>query len=168
MSRIDNISQKHQAVNLPNIQTKITTDQIKQKPDSPGSTGSKYKNFHSELQAMIDSESKKQQINPELVKAIIQTESNGNQNAKSHAGAIGLMQLMPGTAKSLGVNPYDPVQNIQGGVKFLKQMASRYGSLDKTLAAYNAGPGAVNKYGGVPPYKETQNYIKKIRNLINQ
>lgn len=97
-----------------------------------------------------------------LLAALVNAESSGNQNAVSSAGAIGLTQLMPGTAEGLGVDPYDPYQNLVGGATYLKQQYDRFGSWPLALAAYNAGPGAVEKYGGVPPYAETQNYVARI------
>lgn len=108
--------------------------------------------------------SKKYDIDEKLVKAVIKQESGFNSKAKSKAGAMGLMQLMPATAKHLGVkDPYNPIQNVEGGVKYLKSMINKYhGNIILALAAYNAGSGAVDKYGAVPPYTETQNYVKNI------
>ncbi|MEM1129673.1 MAG: lytic transglycosylase domain-containing protein [Pseudomonadota bacterium] len=93
---------------------------------------------------------------------LVQQESAWNPTARSHKGAIGLAQLMPGTARVLGVNPHDPHQNLDGGARYLRQQYEAFGSWRLALAAYNAGPGAVEKHNGVPPYRETRNYVRKI------
>ncbi|WP_456293503.1 lytic transglycosylase domain-containing protein [Sulfitobacter mediterraneus] len=98
----------------------------------------------------------------DLFLRLIQQESGWNANAKSHKGAMGLAQLMPGTARTLRVDPADPAQNLEGGARYLKQQFRTFGTWRLALAAYNAGPGAVKKYGGVPPYKETRNYVRII------
>jgi len=103
-----------------------------------------------------------QGVPPDLFLRLVRQESGFNPKAVSRSGAIGLAQLMPGTAQGLGVDPFDPVQNLTGGAKYLKTQFDRFGRWDLALAAYNAGPGAVTKYGGIPPYRETQNYVKKI------
>ncbi|MEX1127403.1 MAG: lytic transglycosylase domain-containing protein [Vicinamibacterales bacterium] len=104
-------------------------------------------------------------VRADLVRAVIQAESAFNPRARSHKGAMGLMQLMPATAAELGVtDPYDPHQNIGGGVAYLKSLLLKYSHNEElALAAYNAGPGAVEKYGTVPPYRETRNYIARIQ-----
>jgi len=100
----------------------------------------------------------------DLVHSIIRAESNYNPNAVSPKGAMGLMQLMPETAQAYGVsNPFDPSQNVEGGVKYLKDLIKLFGrTTSKVLAAYNAGQEAIKKYGGVPPYRETRNYIQRV------
>ena len=94
--------------------------------------------------------------------AMIKVESNYTQGAVSQAGALGLAQLMPGTADYLNVDPADPIENLDGGARYLLEQMAAFGSLDLALAAYNAGPEAVRKYGGVPPYAETQSHIVKV------
>lgn len=123
-----------------------------------------------QLLNMISQIAHKHGVDEKLVKAVIKQESGFNTKATSHCGAKGLMQLMPSTAKTLGVNdPYNPVQNVDGGVRHLKWLLSKYnGNVILALAAYNAGSGAVDKYDGVPPYPETQNYVKSIlRNYLS-
>ena len=108
-------------------------------------------------------------VDPHLVRSVMQMESGGNPNAISRAGAIGLMQLMPGTAKGLGVDPKDPHRNLEGGIKYLAQLSDKYnGDLTKTLAAYNAGSGRVDSYGGIPPFPETQRYVKNVLALYQK
>jgi len=98
-----------------------------------------------------------------LVRSVMKTESGFQPNAVSPKGAIGLMQLMPGTAQTLGADPNDPLQNVEAGARYLRDLLVRYdGALWHALAAYNAGPGAVDKYNGVPPYAETVRYISRI------
>ena len=99
-------------------------------------------------------------VAPALIDAVIRRESGYHVTARSRAGAIGLMQLMPNTARQLGIDPRDPISNLDGGSAYLRDQLDRFdGRIDLALAAYNAGPGAVRRYGGVPPYRETQAYV---------
>lgn len=117
-----------------------------------------------DMDSIFEEASALYQIPSKLLRAVAKAESGFNPKAVSKAGAMGVMQLMPGTARSLGVSdPYNARQNILGGAKYLKQNLDRFGGdVSLALAAYNAGPNSVTKYGGIPPYKETQNYVKKI------
>jgi hypothetical protein len=147
---------------LPAYKSTPVAVQARQKPPSN-------KNYGGGIKQQIAQIAKTYGINPAIVLAVAQAESGFRQGAKSPVGAIGMMQLMPGTAKGLGVNPYDMISNIKGGAKMLSNLNKTYkGNLNKVFAAYNAGPGAVAKYGGIPPYRETQNYVKRVLQLMNQ
>jgi soluble lytic murein transglycosylase-like protein len=117
-----------------------------------------------QIDALVNDNAQSQAVDPALIKAIIANESGFNANATSNVGAQGLMQLMPGTAAGLGVtDAYDPAQNVAGGTKYIKGLLEHFnGDVRLAVAAYNAGPGAVEKYGGVPPYAETQNYVQNV------
>jgi soluble lytic murein transglycosylase-like protein len=118
------------------------------------------------LDQIVRDASERHNLDPALVKAVIGTESGWNPKAVSNKGALGLMQLIPSTAGRMGVNnPFDPAQNVDGGARYLRSLLDRYhGNLEMTLAAYNAGEGAVERFGGVPAYPETRAYVKKVTN----
>jgi soluble lytic murein transglycosylase len=119
---------------------------------------------YSEFEEIISETATRYDLDPDLIRAIIQIESGGIPDARSSKGAIGLMQLMPGTSSNLAVsNPFDPKANIRGGTKYLRQLIERFrGNLVLALAAYNAGPGKVERYKGIPPYPETRRYVRKV------
>ena len=120
----------------------------------------------STTEEILEAAAAKYNVDPDLVKAIAAAESDWDQNAISSVGAIGVMQLMPETAAALGVNPYDENENIEGGAKYIRQMLDTFdGNVRKAVAAYNAGPNAVKRYGGVPPYAETQHYVGRVLDL---
>lgn len=118
----------------------------------------------------VDRVSRANDLPPALVHAIIKAESNGQRKAVSPKGAKGVMQLMPFTSKRMRVvDPFDPIENIEGGIRYIKELLETFeGNLTNTVAAYNAGPAAVRKYGGVPPYQETRLYVRRVMELYRQ
>ena len=126
-------------------------------------TGPQYNgSYRGQFLNMAKAAARRNNVPEDLFLRLIQQESAWNPNARSHAGAMGLAQLMPGTARYLRVNPRDPAQNLDGGARYLREQYDTFGSWRLALAAYNAGPGAVQQYGGVPPYRETRNYVRVI------
>lgn len=118
----------------------------------------------SDIRGLISQVATEEGVEPALLEALVSVESNFNPRARSAAGAQGLTQLMPGTARALGVHdPFDPAQNLRGGAKYLRQMLGKYGDISTALAAYNAGPGAVDRFQGIPPFRETQDYVRRVQ-----
>ena len=122
------------------------------------------------MNGYVDRFSRANDLPPALIHAIIKAESNGQRKAVSRKGAEGVMQLMPFTSKRMRVSdPFDPIENIEGGIKYIKELLITFeGNLTNTVAAYNAGPAAVRKYGGVPPYQETRLYVRRVMELYRQ
>lgn len=146
------------AAALQNAQTSASPVDASTLPSAAsGAAGSQY-------DALIEQAAARNGVDPAVLHGLIQQESGFDPNSTSSAGALGLTQLMPGTASSLGVgNPLDPTQSIEGGARYLGEMLRQFGgNTEDALAAYNAGPGAVQRYGGVPPYSETQQYVTKV------
>jgi soluble lytic murein transglycosylase-like protein len=145
-------------------------------PEKPKLDASAPLNVPGPAATLIVPSAGKHNLRPELIQAVMEVESGYQINARSRTGAIGLMQLMPGTAKHLNVNAHDPEQNVDGGAKLLDMLVKKYegrrNGLALALAAYNAGPGAVDRYGGIPPYRETRDYVRKVirrfRQLVNE
>ncbi|SFS52271.1 Transglycosylase SLT domain-containing protein [Sulfitobacter marinus] len=121
--------------------------------------------YKGQYHSMAREAARRNAIPEDLFLRLVQQESGWNPRAKSHKGALGLAQLMPETARVLRVDPHDPYENLDGGARYLKLQYRAFGSWKLALAAYNAGPGAVKKYGGIPPFKETRNYVKVIAGL---
>lgn len=124
----------------------------------------------SELDRMIAEHAHRRRLDPDLVRAVVLVESGYQPWAESHKGAMGLMQLMPETARDLAVrDPWDPGENIRGGTDYLRHLIDRFGGrLELALAGYNAGPMAVERYGGIPPYDETRNYVERVMQIYRQ
>lgn len=144
----------------------VVSDKKVKKSDQPIAAAVVFPKDYSQY---IQKAASKYELEPELIRAVIKTESNGNHRAVSRKGAKGLMQLMPSTASDMNVsNPFDPEANIDGGTRYLKYLLERFkGNMTLALAAYNSGPGTVEKYGNIPPINETQQYVKRIFNLYS-
>ncbi len=131
-------------------------------PGAPGSTPVYEGSYNGPYLVMARNAARQNGVPEDLFLRLIQQESGWNPNARSHKGALGLAQLMPQTASRLGVDPYDVAQNLDGGARYLQMQYSAFGNWPLALAAYNAGPGAVQRHNGIPPYNETQNYVRII------
>lgn len=151
------------------VERELATPQSQPGTSQAGVKTNSRAGMRSNVDQLIEEAAARHQVDPNLVRAVIKVESNFNPNAVSRKGAIGLMQLMPSTARMLNVtNPYDPEQNVDAGVRHLKKLLdTNSGDVPRSLAAYNAGQGAVERNGGVPPYAETRNYVRQITHLYS-
>ncbi|MCL4495323.1 MAG: lytic transglycosylase domain-containing protein [Firmicutes bacterium] len=141
----------------------LVTNQIAGTGNAPASSVPTTSTVGASIEKSIQLAARNTGLSPALLKAVATVESSMNPAAISSAGAIGVMQLMPGTAQNLHVDPYNAGQNILGGAEYLKSLLDTFqGDLPLALAAYNAGPGAVQHFGGIPPYRQTQNYVQKV------
>jgi soluble lytic murein transglycosylase-like protein len=131
-------------------------------PGAPGSSPAYSGRYNGPYLNLARTAARQHGVPEDLFLRLVQQESGWNPNARSHKGALGLAQLMPQTARALGVDPYDVQQNLEGGARYLATQYRKFGNWPHALAAYNAGPGAVERYNGIPPYKETQNYVRII------
>lgn len=156
-------SQSAEGVSFERLVNSMTDDQ-KFRPTSGSSTVGSSRPDPSQFDGMIREASQKWNVDESLIRAVIKQESGYDPKATSWCGAQGMMQLMPETAAGLGVkDAYDPQQNIMGGTRYLRSLLDRFdGNMSKALAGYNAGPGAVEKHGGIPPYEETQHYVANV------
>jgi soluble lytic murein transglycosylase-like protein len=169
LSKTSSSTTSARAVPTPVSYTPPATPAPVASPSAPATSAVRQNAAHQNLDAVVEQTARRHDVDVNLVKAMIHTESNSNPRAVSNKGAMGLMQLMPFTARDLGVtNAFDPVQNVEGGVRYMKSLLTQFGGdLSLSLAAYNAGPGAVTRHGGIPPYRETQDYVKKIGDLYS-
>ncbi|MDX6568379.1 MAG: hypothetical protein QOH15_957 [Gaiellales bacterium] len=156
------------ATTLPDLVPSTTTPPVT--PTATTATTSLPAPSNTQYDSLIQQAARDQGVDPALLKGLVQAESGFNPSSVSSVGAQGLTQLMPDTAKGLGVsNPFDPLQNLEGGARFLAGALKRFGNNEQlALAAYNAGPGAVERYGGIPPYAETQAYVPRVLDYANQ
>lgn len=152
-----------------NFQKVLENEQSKINNTKVNSSGSEINKIQTstDFDKIMEISGQKYGVDKKLIKAVANVESNFNPNAVSDAGAVGIMQLMPDTAKALGVsNSYNPQENIDGGTKYLKELLNTFnGDVTKAVAAYNAGPQAVKAYNGIPPYQETENYVQKVLDI---
>jgi len=163
----ENTPARHAKGSISNSNSALAAAARADRADTAGENDTRYRVLsHAEIDKYVDEMAKKHNVDPDLIRAVIAAESGYNPSATSRKGAQGLMQLMPGTAQQLGVHDaYNAKQNLDAGVRYLRALLDKYnGDLDKALAAYNAGEGAVERAGGVPNIRETQDYVRRVTN----